>query len=122
MVTGGRHQQAIFRRNPHLAAQIAADEAARRERIKEARARREAEAAQAEEPVPLPWVNPLCIFAAARKRFDFVVRGEVSGVEALHLAFKSLPLTEHGWDLNKAEVALIRRSAGFPIFRIWRHA
>jgi hypothetical protein len=70
----------------------------------------------AEDPTPPPPIAPLGVFVARRRWFTAVV-DTVQRDEALALAFRELPLVEHGWVPSRTKAD---RLAGGLIWRFER--
>ena len=75
----------------------------------------EAARTPAADPIPLPPIIPLWIFVARRDHFDAVAdTGEAD--EAIALAFRELPLAEHGWSPSKTSAKRVEDAIGL----VWR--
>jgi hypothetical protein len=65
-------------------------------------------------------VVPLCIFAAGKQCFEFVVRGFAGNREAKILAFRHLPLEESGWTIDTTRCRHVRSERRGCVFLIER--
>jgi hypothetical protein len=90
-------QQPIFQKRPDLLAKALAGSE------RPARARR---------------VMPQCVFAAGRDRFECIVTGEDTVMEAEIAIMLELPLDEHGWDMKRIKFTHLSTDHGDMTFLV----